>query len=72
MDSLRNGKTGKTTERNKAVFEMSSRSNSSSISSNDDSELTFSEDPSDNNSEEYLYDDSLEPVETEEAYEESS
>lgn len=56
---------------------MSSRSNSPSISSNDDSEesLSFNEYPSDDNSEGYLYDDSLEPVATEEevaAYEESS
>ena len=52
---------------------MSSRSNSPSISSEDDSEesLSFNEYPSDDN----LYDDSLEPVATEEevaAYEESS
>lgn len=56
---------------------QSSRSNSPSISSDDDSELNFSfpEDPSDDNSGEYLYDNSLEPVATEEkvaAYEESS
>ena len=56
---------------------MSSRSNSRSVSSDDDSELNFSfpEDPSDDNGEGYLYDDSLEPVATEEevaAYEESS
>ena len=56
---------------------MSSRSNSPCISSNDDSELnfSFSEDPSDNNGEGYLYDDSLEHVATEEevaAYKESS
>ena len=56
---------------------MSSRSNYPSISSNNDSELNFSfpEDPSDDNGEGYLYDDSLEPVVTEEevaAYEERS
>ena len=56
---------------------MSSRSNSPSISSDDDSELnfSFSDDRSDDNGEGYLYNDSLEPVATEEevaAYEESS
>ena len=56
---------------------MSSRSNYPSISSDDDSELKFSfpEDPSDDNGEGYLNDDSLEPVVTEEevaAYKESS
>ena len=60
-----------------AVFGMSSRSNSPSISSDDNSELNFSftEDPSGDNGKGYLYDDSLEPVVTEEevtAYEESS
>ena len=60
-----------------AVFGMSSRSNYPSISSNNDSELNFSfpEDPSDDNGEGYLYDDSLEPVVTEEevaAYKERS
>ena len=56
---------------------MSSRSNSPCVSSDDDSGLNFSfpEDPSDDDGEGYLYDDSLEPVATEEevaAYEESS
>ena len=56
---------------------MSSRSNSPSISSDDDSELnfSFSDDRSDDDGERYLYDDSLEPVATEEevaAYEESA
>jgi len=60
-----------------AVLGMSSRSNSPCVSSDDDSELNFSfpEDPSDDDGEGYLYDDSLEPISTEEevaAYEESS
>lgn len=59
-----------------AVFGISSRSNSP-VSSDDDSELNFcfTEDPSDDNGEGYFYDDSLEPVATEEevaAYKESS
>ena len=59
------------------VLGMSSRSNSPSVSSDDGSESNFSfpEDPSDDNGEGYLYDDSLEPVATEEevaAYEENS